>query len=73
MADSSEENGQHIGLGWIPGKVIKIPNDLNHPVPHVGWNNLIRVDKIVLYLRAPKPARTFILTIAMYIAVMKSI
>ena len=44
MADSSEENGQHSGLGWIPGKVIKIPNDLNHPVPHVGWNNLIRVD-----------------------------
>ena len=45
MADSSEENGQHSGLGWIPGKVIKIANDLNHPVPHVGWNNLIQVDE----------------------------
>lgn len=45
MADYSEENGQHKGLGWIPGRVVKIPNHADYPVPHVGWNNLTSFDK----------------------------
>ena len=41
MADSSEENGHHKGLGWIPGKVSMIDKEkINLPVPHVGWNNI---------------------------------
>lgn len=41
MANISEENGYHEGLGWIPGKVIKIKKKkINLTIPHVGWNNV---------------------------------
>ena len=41
MANMSEENGYHEGLGWIPGKVISIDKKkVNLPIPHVGWNNI---------------------------------
>jgi glutamine amidotransferase len=44
LLDSSEEFGDHLGLGLIPGKVLAIPDRgisgeaLN--VPHMGWANL---------------------------------
>jgi glutamine amidotransferase len=42
MAESSEENGYHKGLAWIPGKVRLIDKKkINLPIPHVGWNNII--------------------------------
>jgi imidazole glycerol-phosphate synthase subunit HisH len=45
LFDSSEEFGNHKGLGLISGKVIpfnKSKMDMNeHKVPHVGWNKLI--------------------------------
>ena len=40
MADSSEE-GDAAGLGWIPGRVARLPVDApggRQPVPHMGWN-----------------------------------
>jgi glutamine amidotransferase len=40
MASSSEENGLHVGLNWIPGKVVKLSLPLNYSIPHVGWNDL---------------------------------
>ena len=40
MANMSEENGYHEGLGWIPGKVQIIERKKNLLVPHVGWNNI---------------------------------
>ncbi len=40
MADISEENGIHSGLGWIPGRVIKLNPPTPYAVPHVGWNDL---------------------------------
>ena len=40
MAESSEENGYHEGLAWIPGKVSMIKKKINLPIPHVGWNNI---------------------------------
>ena len=40
MADFSEENGLHHGLGWIPGRVVKLKLDQPYLVPHVGWNEL---------------------------------
>ncbi|MBU4334687.1 MAG: imidazole glycerol phosphate synthase subunit HisH, partial [Candidatus Omnitrophica bacterium] len=41
MADSSEENGHHVGLGWIEGRVVKMDASEEVKIPHVGWNNLI--------------------------------
>ncbi len=40
MAESSEENGFHEGLRWIPGKVLKMNTNKFSKIPHVGWNNL---------------------------------
>ena len=53
MATASEEQGNHPGLGWIPGNVNAIeasgaeksghqPSELPGPrrVPHMGWNDL---------------------------------
>lgn len=40
FAESSEEEGQHEGLGWIPGKVVRLDAPLPLRVPHVGWNDL---------------------------------
>lgn len=45
LFDESEEFGIHKGLGFIPGKVIKIPDvDINgnkQKVPHISWNPLL--------------------------------
>lgn len=34
----SEEHGQHVGLGLIPGHVRRLRGDFK--IPHVGWNGL---------------------------------
>ena len=53
LAQSSTENGNHQGLGWIPGKVIKIPQAGNLKVPQVGWNTLTITIKDPLFSRVP--------------------
>lgn len=40
LAEESEENGTHSGLGLIPGRVIKMTRDSIARVPHVGWNEV---------------------------------
>lgn len=41
LFDESEEFGQHQGLGLIPGRVLRFPD--NHLcVPHVGWNQVAK-------------------------------
>ena len=37
LANKSEEKGLHQGLGWIEGKIKKLP-DANLKMPHMGWN-----------------------------------
>ncbi len=37
LANKSEEKGLHHGLGWIEGKIKKLP-DTNLKMPHMGWN-----------------------------------
>jgi glutamine amidotransferase len=38
LFDSSEEMGQHAGLGILPGEVKRFPNGLK--VPQMGWNQI---------------------------------
>lgn len=39
--DSSEEDGAHVGLGLVPGRIIRFrPSDHALKVPHMGWNAL---------------------------------
>lgn len=51
LADTSEENGLHQGLGWIPGRVTKIENKNALRVPHVGWNDVQMVGDSPLFNR----------------------
>lgn len=37
MTDGSEE-GESLGLGWIPGRAQRFPRDLAIKIPHMGWN-----------------------------------
>ena len=46
LAEIGREHGDHAGLGWMPGDVVKIaPRDEALKIPHMGWN--------ALSLRAP--------------------
>jgi glutamine amidotransferase len=41
LATVGREFGDHAGLGWIAGEVVKItPNDATLKIPHMGWNEL---------------------------------
>jgi glutamine amidotransferase len=51
LADESFEFGHHQGLGWIPGKIVKIGSHPDIRLPHVGWNNLVIKKKSPLFLR----------------------
>jgi len=47
LASMGYENGEHQGLGFIDGKVVKIETSSNLKVPHMGWNQLVlRPDQI---------------------------
>jgi glutamine amidotransferase len=42
LADVGREFGDHKGLGWIGGEVVRIaPSDPALKIPHMGWNELI--------------------------------
>lgn len=40
LFDESDEHGVHKGLGYIPGRVVHIPQDGNNirKIPHIGWS-----------------------------------
>ena len=38
LLDVSYEDGEWTGLGVIPGKVVRFPEDPELKVPHMGWN-----------------------------------
>jgi glutamine amidotransferase len=50
MASWGEEDGHTQGWGWIPGKVVRIP-DTMVKVPHIGWNRVSPVTKNDVYFR----------------------
>src|SRR5690606_33542912 len=40
LFDSSDEMGEHAGLGILPGRVTRFENRPGLKVPHMGWNQL---------------------------------
>ncbi|TSA38384.1 MAG: imidazole glycerol phosphate synthase subunit HisH [Porphyromonadaceae bacterium] len=54
MARRSFEGGEHEGLGWIDGDVIRIrPEDTSLRVPHIGWNEVHYDSESPLFARLP--------------------
>jgi glutamine amidotransferase len=41
LFDMSYEDGQHEGLGVLPGKVVRFEVPAEYKVPHMGWNQAI--------------------------------
>jgi imidazole glycerol-phosphate synthase subunit HisH len=41
LATVGREFGDHAGLGWIPGEVVRMtPSNASLKIPHMGWNEL---------------------------------
>src|SRR5205814_6258111 len=41
LADVGREHGDHKGLGWLKGEVVRLsPSEPAPKVPHMGWNAL---------------------------------
>ncbi|MGN6515486.1 MAG: imidazole glycerol phosphate synthase subunit HisH [Rhizomicrobium sp.] len=54
LADVGREFGDHKGLGWIGGEVVKIaPRDTALKIPHMGWNELKILRSPPLLARIP--------------------
>ena len=45
LATEGKEKGNHKGLGWIKGKVIKIKKNKKIKIPHMGWNTVKAISK----------------------------
>ena len=40
LFESSEESPGVAGLGILPGKILRLPDDKGLKIPHIGWNSL---------------------------------
>lgn len=54
LFETGEEHGQHRGLGFLKGKVVKFPPGLK--IPHMGWNTLDIISPGVLLQDIPQGA-----------------
>jgi glutamine amidotransferase len=60
LATVGVEFGRHAGLGWIAGEVVKItPDDPNLKIPHMGWNELKKVQSHPLLEGVPDGAHAY--------------
>ncbi len=67
LASTSEEHGVHRGLGWIPGRVTRLPStDPAIRIPHIGWNDVeIVAPSPILADLGPQPAFYFVHSFAL--------
>jgi glutamine amidotransferase len=50
LAEVGREFGDHAGLGWIKGDVVRMaPDDPHLKIPHMGWNELAIVRAHALF------------------------
>jgi imidazole glycerol-phosphate synthase subunit HisH len=61
LFDVSEEDGEHTGLGLLPGRVVRFQPRPDLKVPHMGWNTLrIRQPAPLLAGLEPVPSVYFV-------------
>jgi glutamine amidotransferase len=41
LFEAGEELGEHPGLGFLPGRVVRFPATAGLKIPHTGWNQLL--------------------------------
>lgn len=71
LAEKSYEGGEHVGFGWIKGKVTQLqPNVSTLRVPHIGWNDIEILKNEGLFQEIHKP--TFYFLHSYYLEVDKS-
>lgn len=58
LFDIGDEHGPAAGLGLIPGRVVRLAPTPPNRVPHVGWNNLVKIKPHPLF-RGIKPQVDF--------------
>jgi len=49
MAETGEEFGSHKGLGLLPGKVVRLPDEPSVRVPNIGWCDVAPTRQSVLF------------------------
>lgn len=59
LAEDSQENGFHKGLGWIKGHVVRLKEKKGFRVPHVGWNNIRIKRSEPLFMRTKEDANFY--------------
>ena len=60
LATVGVEFGRHAGLGWIAGEVVKItPGDPSLKIPHMGWNELKKVQSHALLEGIPAGSHAY--------------
>ena len=67
LFDVSYEDGTWEGLGIIPGKVVRFPEDSQLKVPHMGWNKVAAAPGCPLF--AGIPAESFFYFVHSYYVV----
>ncbi|MCS6834660.1 MAG: imidazole glycerol phosphate synthase subunit HisH [Anaerolineae bacterium] len=54
LFDTSDEMGEHQGLGLLPGRVTRFPPLPDLKIPHIGWNKLASRRNSVLLAGLPE-------------------
>ncbi len=61
LFDMSEEDGEHPGLGLLPGRVVRFASAPGLKIPHMGWNTLRIKRPAPLFKRlGPAPSVYFV-------------
>jgi glutamine amidotransferase len=55
LATVGTENGDHKGLGWIDGEVVRLPATPDARIPHIGWNDVHATRPSLLLEGQPDP------------------
>lgn len=61
LAEVGEEGGEHVGLGWVKGRVRRFQVDERaFRIPHVGWNDVVTCSGSTLFAGIGSPTFYFV-------------